>query len=303
MSTKALVTTGVCVGLVVCIGSGWLLLRAPSSVRKPEALSAVSAFAPTGALRATPKGPVAALAAPSVPASSQERSRQLQLEIERALVSVDAAQREHAYTELIPALIKLDPTAMKSVVERAPSGQVRDELLQYTAYTWSSIDLTGAIVWVKAVEDNEERRVAAGQVVSQVARSDPAHAIEVSDELGIGRNDGTVERIAALWATQNLDEALHWVEAQPPGKQRDQLLARVATIQAQTAPAEAADTVLKEVSPGVFQDDAVASVARSWSMRDAAAASEWVKGLPPGRLRELAQAEVDRTVRTARTEP
>jgi hypothetical protein len=192
---------------------------------------------------------------------------------------------------------------MKSVVGRAPSGQVRDELLQYTAHTWSSIDLTGAIAWVKAVEDTEERRVAAGQIVSQVARSDPAHAIEVSDQLGIGRNDGTVERIAALWATQNLDEALHWVEAQPAGKQRDQLLARIVTVQAQTAPAEAADAALKEVSPGVFQEDAVASVARSWSLRDAAAASEWVNGLPQGRLRELAKAELDLTARTARTEP
>jgi hypothetical protein len=47
---------------------------------------------------------------------------------------------------------------------------------------------------------------------------------------------------AQLWAAENLKATLHWVEAQPPGTQRDQLLARIIAVQAQTAPADAGTT-------------------------------------------------------------
>src|SRR3569833_101478 len=102
----ALAATGVCAGLVICIGSSWLLLQAPSSVSKPETSSAAPASPLTRAPLPTPEGRVSALPAPSLPLSREEQGRQLQLEIERALVSVDDAQRERAYTELVPALIR-----------------------------------------------------------------------------------------------------------------------------------------------------------------------------------------------------
>jgi len=291
---KALVPTGLAAGLVICTGSVWLLLRAPTSARKPVTPAPLAAMPVPRASPRIPAEQVSAVPAPPASVSREEQSRRLRLEIERALVSVEENHRERAYSELVPALIRVDPTAMGSLVERFPSGPVREELLRHTAHAWSSIDLQGAIAWAKSVAETDERTTAADEIVSQVGQSDPAHAIEVSDLFGIGRNDGTVEHIATLWATENLNESLRWVESQPPGKQRDQLLARITTVEARTAPAAAANTALKEVSPGTFQDDAVVSVVRNWLLTDATAASEWVKGLPQGRLQELAKAEVDR---------
>lgn len=235
---------------------------------------------------------------PVAPARSREdESQQLQLEIGRALASADDEERERAYTHLLAELIAIDPDAMKRLVANYPGGLIREQLLRHTAHTWSAVNLQGAIAWTKGMDEDSERVVAASEIVSQVGQSDPGHAIEVSDVLGVGRNDGTVEHIAQLWATQNLQAALDWTAAQPPGPQRDQILARVVAVEAERSPADAADTVLKEMSPGAAQTNAIAPIVHEWSVRDTAAASTWIQNLPQGPLRDLANGELARTVR------
>jgi hypothetical protein len=199
--------------------------------------------------------------------------------------------------QLVPELIATDPAAMKRLVANYPAGVIREQLLRHTAHAWSALDLQGAIAWAKEVNEDGERFVAATEIVSQVGQSDPGHAIEVSDVFGIGRNDGTVEHIAQLWATQNLQAALDWTEAQPSGPERDQILARIVTVEAERSPADAADTVLQQMTPGPAQTNAVAPIIREWSVRDTAAASAWIQDLPQGPLRDLANGELARTVR------
>jgi len=194
-------------------------------------------------------------------------------------------------------LIAIDPAAMRRLVANYPTGPIREQLLRRTAHTWSTVDLQGAIAWAKGVNDDDERGIAAFEIASQVGQTDPGRAIEVSDALGIGRNDGTVEHIAQLWATQNLQAALEWTAAQPPGPQRDQILARIVTVEAERSPADAADTVLKQMSPGPAQTNAIAPIVHEWSVRDIAAASAWIQDLPQGPLRDLANAELTRTAR------
>jgi hypothetical protein len=227
----------------------------------------------------------------------EEQSQQLQLEIGRALASADDADRERAYQQLLPKLIATDPAALKRMVATYPAGPIREQLLRHTAHTWSAVDLPGAIAFAQGVNEDSERLVAATEIVSQVGQADPGHAIEVSDVLGVGRNDGTVEHIAQLWANQNLQAALDWTEAQPPGPQRDQILARIVTVEADRSPAEAANTVLQQMSPGPAQTNAIAPIVREWAIRDTAAASTWIQDLPQGPLRDLANGELARTVR------
>jgi hypothetical protein len=61
-----------------------------------------------------------------------------------------------------------------------------------------------------------------------MAASDPATAIEISDLLDVGRDDGTLAHIAQLWAEENPAAAAAWAEKQPPSPLRDELLARIA---------------------------------------------------------------------------
>jgi hypothetical protein len=80
--------------------------------------------------------------------------------------------------------------------------------------------------------------------------------------------------------------------AKPPGEQRDQLLQRIAFVVAKTNPAEAAQLVSQQMSPGQTQTEAAISVLYQWTQQDPAAAMAWAESFPPGDLRERAINEV-----------
>lgn len=229
--------------------------------------------------------------------SREEQARQLRLEIERALLSVDDARRDRAYRQLLPALIKLDPEAVEQLVASWPTGPSREELLRNTAHAWSTVSVDGAVGWASDIRDDDERTIVAAEITSHVAQADPARAIGISDQFGIGRKDGTVERIVQIWAMENLQESLTWAENQPQGPRRDQLVARIATVQAQTAPEEAARTALTQIGVGAAQDDAVAHVVRQWSSLDPEAAAAWIEELPRGHIQDLAKAAAAQSAR------
>ncbi len=287
------VAVGVVGGLAIYVMSGQQPPRARSPDLNKTATTDIRAATRTP-LPGNPSTPESSQnappATPPIPESPEEQSRKLQLEIGRALVSIDDAERDRAYRQLLPALIKLDPAAVKQLVANYPTGPVRDELLRRTAQAWSAVSVDGAIEWATGMTEADERNIVASGIVSHVAQGDPARAIGVSDQFGIGRNDGTVDRIVQLWATEKLQEALSWAEGQLPGTQRDQILARIATVQAETAPADAATTALTQITVGPTQDDTVAQVVHQWATQDPDAASAWVDALPNGHIRDVAKA-------------
>ncbi len=295
---KALVSWSITLGLLVgaTVYAVSTLTSSGTSDEAPKKVAGATLKFPTPAVRphvtSAPLPPAAARSG-----SRDAQSRQLQLEIGRALASADDAERERAYTQLLARLIAIDPDAMKRLVANYPAGLIREQLLRNTAHTWSAINLREAIAWAKGVNEDTERVAAGTEIVSQVGQADPGRAIEVSDVLGIGRDDGTVEHIAQLWARQDLQSALDWTNAQPPGPQRDQILARIVTVEAERSPADAANTVLQQMSPGPAQTNAIVPIVREWSIRDTAAASTWIQDLPQGPLRDLASGELARTVR------
>ncbi|MBV8806395.1 MAG: hypothetical protein JO042_15165 [Sinobacteraceae bacterium] len=200
--------TGLFASLVVCLVSGRLVFPTPSFEEMPESVRPKLGV-PLPGRQVSPavlQQRSSASAFPLSP-SREEQSWRLKLEIERALVSLDDAQRDRSYMQLLPVLIRIDPSAMKRVVERCPAGPVREELLRHTARTWSSIDLDAAMEWATAMQDDGERVIAATEIVSQVGQADPGHAIQVADLLGVGRDDGTVDHIAQLWAVEELSAA------------------------------------------------------------------------------------------------
>ena len=227
----------------------------------------------------------------------EEKARQLRLEIERALLSVDDARRDRAYRQLLPALIKLDPAAVEQLVATWPASPAREELLRNTAHAWSSVSVDGAVDWASGMKEDGERAIVATEIMSHVAQEDPARAVAISDQFGIGRKDGTVEHMVQLWARENLQESLSWAENQPQDPQRDQLVARIATVQAETAPQDAASTALTQIGAGPVQDNAVSQVVRQWSFRDPDAAAAWIEGLPKGHIQDLAAAAAAQSAR------
>ena len=185
----------------------------------------------------------------------------------------------------------LESTALRQISEE-PRAQVERQ--------WTASDLDAAIDRVMSLDDDEARKLAAAEVAAQLARTDSAAAVEVSDLFDIGRDDGTLEHTVQMWAEERLPEALKWAQSQPPGPSRDQLLARIALVQARRDPERAATLVAREMEPGTTQRDAALSVVREWAARDSEAAARWADEFPHEGLRQRAQAELARAERLTR---
>lgn len=172
------------------------------------------------------------------PAGAHLRSGQgwqLARDIERALLSSDARDRERALTEGLPVLIEVDAHTAAALVERIEPGAARDELRTRVARLWSAADPGGAIDWAGRQDDPDERRLFASDIAAQLATSDPAGAIEIANLFDVGHDDGTIERVVQIWAEEHLDDALAFASGLSPGPARDRLLARVALVQAARA--------------------------------------------------------------------
>lgn len=74
--------------------------------------------------------------------------------------------------------------------------------------------------------------------------------------------------------------------------QKNHLFGRIAFVQSQTNPEEAAQLVVDQMSPGPTQIEAAISVMHQWALRDANAAMAWAEAFPPGDLLDRAINEV-----------
>lgn len=158
---------------------------------------------------------------------TRERSRQVALEIERALVASDPQQRETVFNVLLPELLEGAPGRVIAMVARQESGEARDALRDEVARQWITSDRDAAIEWMGTL-DETERRASATIAMRTLAASDPAQAIRVADLFGVGRDDGSLEHMVQIWATENPREATRWLESQPANDPRTaQLRARI----------------------------------------------------------------------------
>jgi len=158
--------------------------------------------------------------------AAQSHYQQLELAIERSLVAKDPQQRETAFTFLLPELIQVEPQRVVALVAKQEPGEVRDLLRDEVARVWIQANERAAIDWMKSLGE-AERNSAANTAVAAIASRDPAGAIELADELGVGRDDGSLEHLVQLWAIEDPEAALRWIETQPEGQRTEQLRARI----------------------------------------------------------------------------
>lgn len=170
---------------------------------------------------------------PSAPSANEiapvahERNRQLALAIERALVSRDSQHRETAFNFVLPELLREEPQRVIAMVSRQEPGEARDALRDEVARQWITQDRDAAIDWMNSLEP-ADRMASAAIATRTLAASNPALAIAVADQFGVGRDDGSLEHMVQIWAAEKPDEALRWIEEQPPGEPRTaQLRARI----------------------------------------------------------------------------
>jgi hypothetical protein len=188
-----------------------------------------------------PNSPRLSLAAEPVPRievshqGSDEASRQRQLEIERALVSDNPRQRDAAFGLLLPELLDMDSARVVELVARQ-EGETRNNLRDEVVRLWIRKDRDAAVMWMASFENEWERKASAVVAMRTLAAINPAQAIAVADEFDAGRDDGSLEHIVQIWATENFDECIRWLESRPDNPQTAQLRARAEQVRAQASP-------------------------------------------------------------------
>jgi hypothetical protein len=172
----------------------------------------------------------------------------------------------------------------------------REESLRAEARLRATRDMAGTLQWLAAFESGHDRALAAEAVVDELARTDPAGALEVAGHFQVGDGDGRREYLVQLWTEESPGEATDWVMRQPAGPGRDRLAARIAYVRAQTDPAEATALAKTYIDGAQVKQDTLIAVLRQWALRDPAAATAQANELTDlgMRLRALHEIEMSR---------
>ncbi|GFE89845.1 hypothetical protein [Steroidobacter agaridevorans] len=184
--------------------------------------SAAPAPAPidTQMMSSAPSAKEIAFAAP-------ERDRQLALAIERALVSRDSQYLETVFNFVLPELLREEPERVVAMFAQQEPGESRNALRDEVARQWIMKDRDAAIEWMSSLEQ-ADRTASVIIATRALAAINPAQAITLADQFGVGSDDGSLEHIVQIWAAEKPDEAVRWIEGQPPGEPRTaQLRARI----------------------------------------------------------------------------
>jgi hypothetical protein len=217
-------------------------------------------------------------------------------EILQALASPDRIARDNALNYLLPALVQKDASAAGVLAEANTAVETREDVMRRVAQLWAAQDSAGALAWAAALSKAEERDATIADVCFQVARSDPAEAVRLRERnLAPGhdeRPDSALVNLTQQWAEKDWTAAMQWAVARADNEERNELIGRLAFVQSETSPANAARLIMERISPGQSQSDALRSVLHRWAAREPRAAADWVDQLPRGPLHDNAAQEL-----------
>jgi hypothetical protein len=157
---------------------------------------------------------------------SHEAGRRSRLEIERALVYNNPQQRDAAFGAALPELLDVDPRSVVALVGRQ-EGETRNNLRDEVVRLWIRKDRDAAVIWMGSFENEWERKASATVAMRTLAAIDPAQAVAVADEFGVGRDDGSLEHIVQIWAAEDFDACMKWLQTQPDDPRTAPLRARI----------------------------------------------------------------------------
>ncbi len=230
---------------------------------------------------------------------SRHASFTLSTSLDRLLERIKAGLKSHDPAEqvklpiLLGELVRSNPQAAARFAESLEAGEMREKLLRMVTQCWAAHDAAGAESWAARWNDESERKAILTDLCFQIAQINAAQALQKAEQYQLGTMPGAVlENLAQQWARQDFSSATLWIRARPTGEQREQMLWRLAIVQSETAPAQAARLVVEQIPAGPIQTEAVISVLHQWAARDMAEAKAWVELFPAGPLRSRSENEL-----------
>jgi hypothetical protein len=152
--------------------------------------------------------------------------------------------------------------------------QLRRHAINLLIQSWTSHDPKGAASALSQIDDPTARQQLGMNIALEMARSDPAAALQWAEEFE-GKRGNIWENVLRNMGHQNPDRALAILNNMEPSPQRNEALGQVLASIARSRPWLAA-TYLEEMPPGPPRDQALWQIAQSWGRNDPAAALEWV---------------------------
>lgn len=233
------------------------------------------------------------------PQSSADAVGHLTAQIVDAFDSLSIERLNFALTQLLPALVRADPPAAARLAESLTEPNLRAEVMYLVARQWGQFAADEALAWAGGLKVEYEREAALVDAGSDLARENPARALELSARsFRTDQPSAVLENLVQRLAEDRFPAALAWILEHSAGAQREELLARLAWVEARRDPPAAAQRVVDHMRPGDTQDEAVISVLHQWARHDASAALAWVERFPASSLRERAIAELNAIVRS-----
>jgi hypothetical protein len=232
-------------------------------------------------------------AQPQVQTHTATVTEDLLVQIQTVLGSSTFDDDEIVFTNLLAELVRTDPLAAAQFAETNSIGDTHDQLLHRVAQLWAATDSSAALNWATTLNNPAERDSLLTEVCLQVAESDPAAAVRMRSQLVTDEkpNEG-LEAVLQRWAEKDFSAALNWALSRAAGEQRDLLIARLASVQSQTSPFEAATLVVEQIPAGRVQTEAAIAVLNAWASLDVPAAGQWAARFPEGDLRARAYSEL-----------
>jgi hypothetical protein len=196
-------------------------------------------------------------------------------------------ERDLASRLLVARWVQTDPeAALNFAASNRGYEYVADDVFQTEAAT----DLTGALDRAKAITNPDLRYQALLGVLSFMADSNPAGALQLANGLGdFPGNEPLSNVIYRQWATNDPQAAA--VAAMQAGGDTGwrSPVFQVARTWASEDPMAAANWSIGLTDPQA-QARSIAQVMRQWTREDVSAAANWVNSLPPGSSYDAAAA-------------
>ncbi len=203
----------------------------------------------------------------------------------------DVSIRQSSNTPVVAA----EPAATNAPAADAneTADQAKFRLLRQLR-AWAAKDPEAALAAAMKLPEGDERNQALSAVCLGLAQTDPADAVKTAQTLHLDNQPGAVmETLVQQWAATDVSSALDWANSQPASGQRDGFTTRIAYVMSRNDPADAANLVINQISPGPAQDEAVMTVLNQWANQNLLAATSWVKGFPAGPLQTRAVNELE----------
>ena len=195
-------------------------------------------------------------------------------------------QRHHGWI-MFSQWSRKDPAeAVKTMAKHVATNPWLSGTMKSAIQQWAEKDVTGAIAYLMAMPDGEQRRELIESCASAFGRTDPKSALQLVQALPVGSSrQMLLGRIVGSWAEANALEAFKWARNLPEGSERKTALESTLVRMAETAPSELQRFIQTEPAhPSVVENAPI--LTKRLAGTNATMLLEWANRLSPGRTRD-----------------